>query len=357
MTSLTVTLNDIDSIRALLKPVNGIAVDNTVAYLFDPALFEAYVELARKWAIGTIIEQPLGSSKYWAEQAAASAISINPTNLVHITGTETITGIKTFSETILGNILTATSAGTLTTAINIAISGMATGTATSFDGSADISIPITAIQSASAIQAGVVDTADQTIAGVKTFSSSPIVPSPTTDYQAATKKYVDDIATPSPIATIIMSILSTAPTSYLYCNGAAISRTTYADLFASIGTTYGVGDGSTTFNLPDFRGRFLRGYDGARSAEVGVGQEDGLPNIVGGFDIQGVTSDALSLYRNPTGAFRTNTTVTGSLYQLSSLTSIAYYKALFAASYSNSIYGASSYVTPYNHAVYYYIKY
>ena len=81
MTSLTVTLNDIDSIRALLKPVNGIAVDNTVAYLFDPALFEAYVELARKWAIGTIIEQPLGSSKYWAEQAAASAISIDPTNL------------------------------------------------------------------------------------------------------------------------------------------------------------------------------------------------------------------------------------------------------------------------------------
>ncbi|NLE06471.1 MAG: hypothetical protein GX638_16930, partial [Crenarchaeota archaeon] len=141
MSDYIVTLNDIDDIRVLLRPVQGVQVGDDTTYLFDPALFEAYVELARKWAIGTIIEQPLGSSKYWAEQAAASAISFNPTNLVHISGDETITGIKTFSETILGNILTATSAGALTTARNIAISGMATGTATSFDGSADISIP------------------------------------------------------------------------------------------------------------------------------------------------------------------------------------------------------------------------
>ena len=49
---------------------------------------------------------------------------------------------------------------------------------------------------------------------------------------------------------------ATAPTGWLLCNGAAISRTTYARLFAVIGTTYGAGDGSTTFNLPDFRDRF-----------------------------------------------------------------------------------------------------
>ncbi len=52
---------------------------------------------------------------------------------------------------------------------------------------------------------------------------------------------------------------SVAPVGWLICNGAAISRTTYADLFAVIGTTYGVGDGSTTFNLPDLRGVFVRG--------------------------------------------------------------------------------------------------
>lgn len=58
----------------------------------------------------------------------------------------------------------------------------------------------------------------------------------------------------------------TAPTGWLFCDGSAISRTTYADLFAVIGTTYGVGDGSTTFNLPDSRGRAL----------IGVGTGSGL---------------------------------------------------------------------------------
>ena len=55
---------------------------------------------------------------------------------------------------------------------------------------------------------------------------------------------------------------STAPTGWLVCDGSAISRTTYANLFAAIGTSHGYGDNSTTFNLPDFRGRFMRGVDG-----------------------------------------------------------------------------------------------
>lgn len=62
---------------------------------------------------------------------------------------------------------------------------------------------------------------------------------------------------------------NTAPTGYLKANGAAISRTTYATLFAAIGTTFGVGDGSTTFNVPDLRGEFLRGWDDARGVDSG----------------------------------------------------------------------------------------
>ncbi len=54
---------------------------------------------------------------------------------------------------------------------------------------------------------------------------------------------------------------STPPTGFLEEDGSAVSRATYADLFAVIGTTYGVGDGSTTFNLPDMRGEFPRGFD------------------------------------------------------------------------------------------------
>lgn len=60
---------------------------------------------------------------------------------------------------------------------------------------------------------------------------------------------------------------TSAPTGYLMCNGSAVSRTTYADLFAAIGTAHGTGDGSTTFNLPDYRGRFLRGLDGAAARD------------------------------------------------------------------------------------------
>ena len=62
---------------------------------------------------------------------------------------------------------------------------------------------------------------------------------------------------------------STAPSGWLQCNGAAVSRTTYADLFAAIGTVYGAGDGTTTFNVPEIRGEFVRAWDDARGVDSG----------------------------------------------------------------------------------------
>jgi microcystin-dependent protein len=59
----------------------------------------------------------------------------------------------------------------------------------------------------------------------------------------------------TPAGVIQQYAAATAPTGYLLCDGSTVSRTTYAALFAVIGTTYGTGDGSTTFTLPDFRGR------------------------------------------------------------------------------------------------------
>ena len=75
------------------------------------------------------------------------------------------------------------------------------------------------------------------------------------------------IVTPS--GTVVAFAGATAPSGYLICDGTAVSRTTYAALFAVISTTYGVGDGSTTFNLPDLRGEFVRGLDGGRGVDSG----------------------------------------------------------------------------------------
>lgn len=73
-----------------------------------------------------------------------------------------------------------------------------------------------------------------------------------------------------PTGSLKMYAGAAAPTHWLLCNGAAISRTTYAALFTAIGTTWGVGDGSTTFNVPDMRGR----------TPIGAGQGGGLTNRV-----------------------------------------------------------------------------
>lgn len=62
---------------------------------------------------------------------------------------------------------------------------------------------------------------------------------------------------------IVATGSTAAPTGWLLCDGSAVSRTTYANLFAAIGTAYGSGDGSTTFNLPDLRGRVVVGVDSA----------------------------------------------------------------------------------------------
>jgi microcystin-dependent protein len=68
-----------------------------------------------------------------------------------------------------------------------------------------------------------------------------------------------------PAGTIVQWPGATAPANWLICNGAAVSRTTYASLFAAIGVQYGSGDGSTTFNLPDLRGRVVAGLDSTQS--------------------------------------------------------------------------------------------
>jgi len=73
------------------------------------------------------------------------------------------------------------------------------------------------------------------------------------------------------VGSVAFFAFVTPPTGWLKCDGSAVSRTTYSQLFAAIGTNYGAGNGSTTFNVPDLRGEFIRGWDDGRGVDAGRG--------------------------------------------------------------------------------------
>lgn len=137
--------------------------------------------------------------------------------------------------------------------------------------------------------------------------------------------------------------------NWFLCNGQALSRETYSELYAIIGTNFGAGDGVTTFNLPDYRGKFLRGLGGNSAANIYTTQNEGLPNITATGTIGTIGSHArptisgafVNLRNGSVGSDEPNTT--GWLYDLD-------------ASRSNGIYGASNHVTPINQSVNYFIK-
>lgn len=99
----------------------------------------------------------------------------------------------------------------------------------------------------------------------------------------STAKVQDGAITKTKLASAVQALLvptgtimafggTVAPTGWLMCNTATpVSRTTYADLFAVIGVSFGNGNGTTTFNIPDFRGRFLRGIDGGTGRDPNAG--------------------------------------------------------------------------------------
>jgi microcystin-dependent protein len=100
---------------------------------------------------------------------------------------------------------------------------------------------------------------------------------------------------------------ATCPTGWIVADGSAISRTTYASLFSSLSTMYGVGDGSTTFNLPDYRGQFLRGHDNGAGLDPDAGSRtdrgDGTTgDVVGSKQADGIGSHTHDINNSSGGA-------------------------------------------------------
>lgn len=148
------------------------------------------------------------------------------------------------------------------------------------------------------------------------------------------------------VGTLLVFAGSTIPTGYLLCDGSEVSRTTYAKLFSVINTTYGKGDSSSTFNLPDFRNKTLWGAN----SNVGETFTSGLPNITG--QASWIRRGLSDYPQN--GAFTTGTSGNAATVGSNNRTVTA---VRFDASRANSIYGASNIVQPPAIAVNVIIKY
>lgn len=173
----------------------------------------------------------------------------------------------TIIDSVFGNVQTISLSGadvTLTTSQTQVNFIKLTGTLT-----ANVSVIFPAIGRTYAIQNACTGSYTVTLK-ISGGGSSAIVPKNTNGVQAfvldGTNVYAD---ASNPPGAVSMFAQASAPPGWLICDGSAISRTTYAALFSAIGTTYGSGDGSTTFNIPDARGYFPRDWDDGAGRDSG----------------------------------------------------------------------------------------
>lgn len=153
---------------------------------------------------------------------------------------------------------------------------------------------------------------------------------------------------PAVVGAVVAFAGSTSPTGWLLCDGSAVSRTTYAALYAVIGDTYGNGDGSTTFNLPNLVDKFIQG-----NSTSGTTKTAGLPNITGSLWKSG---ENCGLFDGVSGAFGGTPFSTHPVANEAG-TYTLYAKVDIDASRSSSIYGNSTTVQPPAVTMRYIIKY
>jgi len=183
--------------------------------------------------------------------AGADTLSVVATGT--FTGNQTFNGTATFTSTVTVPDASFTNAK-LATVATATIKGRVTaGTGAVED--------LTGTQATTLLSAVVGDSGSGGTKG--------LVPAPAAGDAAAARflSAAGTFAAAVPVGSVTMYAANTAPTGWLECSGAAVSRTTYVGLFTAIGTVFGVGDGSTTFNLPNMRGEFARGWDNGRGID------------------------------------------------------------------------------------------
>jgi hypothetical protein len=149
------------------------------------------------------------------------------------------------------------------------------------------------------------------ITGILTVGTSSVTINGTTNTISGVSSVTDDTGgyLTIPPGAIQFFARNTAPNGWLKANGATISRSAYAALFADIGTTFGAGNGSTTFVIPDLRGEFPRGWDDGRGADsgraFGSAQLDQMQKITGSVQFRPTSSgvDNGLFFPVPGGAF------------------------------------------------------
>lgn len=148
----------------------------------------------------------------------------------------------------------------------------------------------------------------------------------------------------NPSGTIIAYAGKTIPKGYLLCNGGAVSRTTYAKLFEAIGTTYGAGDGTTTFNLPNLHKRFAEFT--TTTSEVGQKVEAGLPDITGSMTFDAFEKTYLFIVSDGAFSDSDGNSWANKVRHTGGTSGTPGTTTRFQASKSNSVFGASRTIQP-----------
>ncbi|MEB5967331.1 tail fiber protein [Comamonas testosteroni] len=241
------------------------------------------VTVKRIWAIYNSTTGAFGVTVKTANGTGV-AVAQGKRNLVYTDGTNVYDGFNDFDNIAITGTSTAPTAavGTSTTqlATTAFVIGQAGTAAPKIDGAAAVG---TATRFAREDHVHPTDTSRAPLAspGLTGTPTAPTAAAGTSSTQIASTAFVQGaVSDHIPTGSVFMYAGSTVPAGCLKTNGAAVSRTTYAKLFAVIGTRFGAGDGSTTFNVPETRGEFPRFWDDGRGIDtsrvLGSAQIDAL---------------------------------------------------------------------------------